>query len=229
MLKKILIGSCVLGSPVIMAVKIPQKKLARANALRLSLFQAVIQDNLVFIEKQISVLAHDYARLHRFMNQVDQYGNNALHIAALHGRHRLVNILSQFISTESVNKTGRTPLVMAVQEKNVDMVRALLKVYANINKQDEKFGRTPVLWAYLIDSRTIMDLLIDHGADLNIGSFYHAYLIHIAVQRNNADDLKKFLKHGARLNVFNANGLTPLALAHMLKREKIIKILENWR
>jgi len=69
---------------------------------------------------------------HANLSTQDQYGNTALHLAALCGRMQLVEILlSHSADINNQNHSGNTPLHLAISSHHKEVVRLLMKHDAN--------------------------------------------------------------------------------------------------
>mgnify|MGYP001766967358 CR=1 FL=1 len=68
--------------------------------------------------------------------------------------------------------SGYTPLIQAVRNKNYNVLNYLVNIpYIDLNKKDEqKYNFTPLLHTCQLKDISMMKILIDAGADPNIGS-----------------------------------------------------------
>ena len=94
-----------------------------------------------------------------------------LHTAAVKNNSSLLSLLIQCSGHQApriVNikdRAGRTPLHLA-SSASVDCVRVLLEAGAGVNVADKKGGQTPLILAAQSGRFDIVELLIQHGADL---------------------------------------------------------------
>lgn len=97
----------------------------------------------------------------------DVYGNTALLFAAGMGNDDMVQrLLAKGAEANVTNKSGRTPLIAAVQSTNPDarrVVEMLLEARADVNVRD-KDGLTPLQHAEKTGKTAIADLLRKAGA-----------------------------------------------------------------
>jgi hypothetical protein len=63
------------------------------------------------------------------------------------------------------------------------------------------------------------------GNDLTLPPQEGESLLHKAVMMNDVDSIKVLVKHGAPLNVYNNNNLTPLHIACIAGQSKLVKML----
>ena len=93
----------------------------------------------------------------------------------------------------------KTPLHKATQCCNTDVVAALLKAGADVNRSDS-FNRTPVHWACLRDDSDVepaLMLLIRNGADLNARDYAGETPLDIAIHYSKRRLVPILLRAGA--------------------------------
>ncbi|MBY0497057.1 MAG: ankyrin repeat domain-containing protein [Cyanobacteria bacterium] len=102
-----------------------------------------------------------------------------------------------------------TPLVDAVKQGDVQVVRGLIKSGADV-KQPEGDGATPLHWAAHRDSVELVKLLIDAGAPVHAANDLGITPLHLAAANGNAAAIKLLLDKRANANAMSASGVTPL-------------------
>ena len=93
-----------------------------------------------------------------------------------------------------------SPLVVAVQNGNLDCVKVLLRYGANIEGRDDMFRHLPLFVASFNGNVEILSYLLDNGADMNAVSNTEGHTITpliAAVQSGNLESVKVLLKYGA--------------------------------
>ena len=118
------------------------------------------------------------------INAKDEWGNTALHNAAIGDRQRQVReSLEQGADMEARNNDGLTPLHLAagfrtLSDRAEDVAKVLLDQGADINARGNR-GRTPLHYAAAPEPgpyslpldgsfyKGVVSLLLDRGADLN--------------------------------------------------------------
>ncbi|WP_278466011.1 ankyrin repeat domain-containing protein [Gimesia maris] len=99
------------------------------------------------------------------INETEEYGNTALHMAVHQGKVKVVELLLK--SGADINARGdydETPLQVALKDESDEIVRLLLKNGADPNNLNV-FGNRPL--SYVGDSETI-DMLVEHGAEVDL-------------------------------------------------------------
>lgn len=161
-----------------------------------------------------------------FVNYGDDTGWTALHHAAQNGNLDIADeLVRHHANVRQMNSDGCTPLHIAAEFDNADMVQFLLRLAPDVvNQKDTWFGWAPMHYAAQNGNMDIANMLIWHGADINIPSDGGAadYAddvsgntpLHYAA-RENCLDMVRFLtiECGAETNSVNNDNLTPLGLA----------------
>ena len=121
------------------------------------------------------------------MNSKDYANNKPLHYAILGNFVEIVELLLKFgADFDSKGQDGRSPLHMSVPYKAI--LTALLKRPVSVSCQDER-GDTPLHLAIspanmeLYPSSTVIPLLLDAGADINIANIAGVTPFHMIVER----------------------------------------------
>ncbi|KAK4158632.1 hypothetical protein QBC43DRAFT_328654 [Cladorrhinum sp. PSN259] len=107
---------------------------------------------------------------------------------------------------------GRAPLHWAAAQGFVDVTRSLLQHGASVNVQDKQ-GKSPLITViYLAPSRAVhvARTLLIHGADVNLQDHEGQTALHSAVSLSGLVGAKLLLAWGARVDITNGLGKTPL-------------------
>ncbi|KAK9710306.1 Ankyrin repeats (3 copies) [Popillia japonica] len=129
----------------------------------------------------------------------------ALHIAAERGDIDLAKLLlrARGLNMNPFTIHAYTPLIIACHSQQAPMIEFLLENGADVDIP-ERFGKAAVHHAAFIDSLQIMDILIKHGANVNIIDVFSHTPLSIAVVD---------IKHGANVNIIDVFSHTPLSIA----------------
>ncbi|XP_023931844.1 inversin-like [Lingula anatina] len=104
---------------------------------------------------------------------------------------------------------GLTPLHLAAQTSNADMVKLFLDSGADVNAEDWG-GSTLLHWAEDGGHEDIVKLHLERGADPNITNEGGRTPLHEAMRQGPGDIVKLLLEHGADPNITDEWGRTPL-------------------
>ena len=126
-------------------------------------------------------------------------GWTVLHIAAFFGHDGLVSQLidcGATIDMPSTNQMKNTPLHAAVAGRKVESVRVLLEREANPNVRQEG-GWTPLHGAAQNGDRSIVELLLAHGADVKAQADNKQAALDLALMKGNGELAALFEELGA--------------------------------
>jgi ankyrin repeat protein len=116
--------------------------------------------------------------------------------------------------------SGKTALINAIESNNIDAVRILLSVGADVN------FITPIKTCALLSALRfpqILQYLIKAGANVNITLSERRTPLHFAVHSENLEAVIILLEHGAKVNAEDLYGNTPLHTG--IHKKKIGRIL----
>ena len=119
-----------------------------------------------------------------------------------------------------------SPLNTALTAKNTDLIKLLLAKGAEVTKFPV-ISPSPLYQAINQGLDEIALLMLAKGADVNFASFATSgeTPLHLVVKKANLEMLKNLLQHGARLDLKNQNGQTPLDLARSIDDRATLAIL----
>jgi len=141
------------------------------------------------------------------VNEKDEYGQTPLHQATKEGHKEIVKIL--IVSGADVNIQGesnRPPLFWPIVNGNKEIVQVLLNNGANVNVQDSSY-RTPFQWAVTYNREGIARLLINAKGENGWTP------LHWAVYHAKTSMVRLLLKKGARVDITDDQGKTPVDIA----------------
>jgi ankyrin repeat protein len=127
-------------------------------------------------------------------------------------------------NTEIQNPRGETPLYLACDSNkiNINMVELLLKYGAEINKIIRFGGDTVLRAAISMESIEKIKLLLDYGADPNLGDDKNNSPLQVVASSRYFDEweiIKLLLQYGADINSTNVVGVTPLFFACLVQND----------
>ncbi len=116
---------------------------------------------------------------------------------------------------------------------NLTAVKKRVKEGGDVNEFD-KWGWTPLHWAVYYRSLPVTKFLLENGADPNIqttgayGSMHAGSTpLMITAYYGLPDFAELLLKHGARANIADDNGITALDYAKRYRYTEVIELIEN--
>jgi hypothetical protein len=119
-----------------------------------------------------------------------------------------------------------TPLFIAVEHGNIEMVRLLLDSGAKVNRRDES-RRTPLMRIDSDTTRELVDLLVRHGAKVDLADedgdtalFYAA-----SAYEMKPEAVQSLIDSGASVNLKNKKGETPLMQAVSSGNLEVVRVL----
>lgn len=145
-----------------------------------------------------------------------QYGETALHLAAVGRDCRLVeSLLAAGADPQIADDDGLAALHYAAVGGNRDILEAILmEIPAQCLDKADHFGSSPVFHAVDHDNAEALTLLVGHGARID-GTSAGAPLLHHAASSGAADSIKLLVEAGTDPNALDGDGHTPLHVANI--------------
>lgn len=140
---------------------------------------------------------------------IDQWGENALMHAVLHGNVDMTRILLEAGANPDMKGRGFTPLGMAALRGHVRIVRMLLKAGADIDRKSSD-GNTPIIAATIMHRTDVVRELLAYCPDMSIWNREGRVSLGVAVEEGFKDIVALMLEAGADPNVMERNGNRPL-------------------
>ncbi|CAG9984884.1 unnamed protein product [Clonostachys byssicola] len=148
---------------------------------------------------------------------VDEKGNSILHAAASGGARDAFSMLvhTRGDSLPWMNNTAWTPLHKAVVESSFDTVKLILDVAAGCQFEDGYFdidssvsddGASALILASRRGSQSVVELLLDYGADIHATDQWRCTALHSAVHAGNTDIVRTLIRRGADVNAKHTGG-----------------------
>ena len=150
----------------------------------------------------------------------------ALHCAAKNGNCTTVALLLEHKANINIrDKDGRTPLACAVIKLKIEVVRCLISKGASVNTVNVR-GNTPLIHSQRVE---ISRLLLEAGAHETIDHLNNSAevgsALHSAAWQGNLAMVELLLQYRANINLMDQSGRTPLDLAVLKNRVKVVEFL----
>lgn len=118
------------------------------------------------------------------LKHVDDDGNSAFHYAIYRGNIEYASVLLGSADINMTNGQGKSPLILAVEDKDLDLADLLLQNGADVDLKDRS-GRTALMYAVTHASSFMVRLLLDAGADTSIKNKQGVTVTDLAKRRGN--------------------------------------------
>ena len=180
------------------------------------------------------------------LNLVDSAtGNTPLHVACAQGHtdcvrfllrqgcrsdvRNLEGLLPYEVATQEVRRAFFQELLQHVATGNVGGVELLIHCGVDLNQGDGTVNEAALLhWAAsFAQPHAMLKLLVRHGADPNLQNKHGSTPLHEAVVNRSVDSAVSLVKLGAKLDVRNEEGQTPLELCDELGLEEMKEVLRD--
>ena len=159
------------------------------------------------------------------INSEQSNGASAIHAASEEGHSEVVQILIDFGADINSKTIGVTPLHLAVQYNRSDVVRTLLKNGADVNEVSLLDESTSLYCASGKGLITIMELLLDAGANPHIQQISTGFPLLYSALSGQYEAVKILLKYNVDVNMSTNTGLTSLLAASNQGDIAIMKLL----
>jgi ankyrin repeat protein len=169
------------------------------------------------------------------INQLDKERETALMKSSKYGHAHIVSyLLDKGADIHLTNGTDETALILASQAGSDEIVKMLIAAHSNIHHRAHM--GTPIIMAAQEGHTDIIKTLIEAGANVNDthtdanDTPLHLVLKYVRDQDKLKKGVKLLINAGAKNDVENEEGETPLTLAHGLKdpvKTEIIKIIKK--
>ena len=150
-------------------------------------------------------------KLVRMVSPEELFSTPLVIAATLDNLEAVKRLLAAGADPNKTDVMGGTPLMAA---QDIRIMRLLVEHGANVNAQTSPMGFTPLLLS--LDRGTdALQLLLDHGADINKPAFSSLTPLMYALIRseNSVSTARILIRHGANLRAKTRNGATVLMFA----------------
>ncbi len=114
----------------------------------------------------------------------------------MHGAEQL---LAGHADVNQPSSDGTTPLIWAVHNNNLDLVKRLIKAGAAVKAAND-YGATAMSEAAILADVDMVDTLLKAGADVESPNKYGQTALMVVARSNHVDTAKLLIKHGAKVD-----------------------------
>ena len=162
-----------------------------------------------------------------FVDAMEEDDWTALHFASRKGMTKIITILLDNDATvDAKTNLGRTPLHYASRNGHIDAVSILVKNGAVVDAKDND-GSTALHFASMSDHCPVIDFVLDGGIPVDIPDKDEATALHCASLEGHIGAVRSLVERGACIHKRTIGNLTPLDLATMSNRTKVVEFLAS--
>jgi ankyrin repeat protein len=166
------------------------------------------------------------------LNEIDNFGQTALHIAAFENQTESLNfLLSKGGSLISKDKNGWTPLHCAGARGNLEICEKLIVEGAPVDAQNNS-GSTPLHYLMCLPCSDmlmfVLHLMVKRKCNVNIKNEHGQTPLHNAALRAGEGNVLFLLQNGSKVNETNNYQETALHMAARAGKKRIVQLLINF-
>lgn len=152
-----------------------------------------------------------------------------LHMAVMLDKKEVALFLLKRGANPNARSADGTPIFYhAINNENMDILKALYDRGANLADTEGVFKRTPLQLAFELRRVNVLRLLIDRGANVNeVAVFDGNTPLHLAAELGYLEITKKLVEKGAKTAVRNGGGKSALELARDNGHREVEKYLAS--
>ncbi|KAL3869224.1 hypothetical protein ACJMK2_041932 [Sinanodonta woodiana] len=152
--------------------------------------------------------------------EVEQF-DYPLHVAVANGNLEAVENLVRTKDINSCDEDGKTPLHVACEKSQLDTLKTLLTLGADVNKVDRENGRTALHYACLTGRTDIVDELLRQGAVVFTNAADEINPLHLA--SDHIEVIKQLCSVHGEIRCRNKDESEPIHFAALRDRHEILE------
>ncbi|GAB4221645.1 MAG: hypothetical protein Kow009_12260 [Spirochaetales bacterium] len=142
-----------------------------------------------------------------------------------------IDLVKRFLalgySPDTVNARGIPLLILAIRKKHFEMARLLIDAKADVNKLSVDRGSSPLMEAVAQGDLSLVEALIEQGADLDLRSKNGQTALMLAIGEGKGEIARLLLQKGADTSPVDALGMTAKKYAELFKQTEILIFFEE--
>lgn len=150
-------------------------------------------------------------------------------VAATRGESNVAKMLLEAgADPDSTGPRGRSALIAAIAKRNYEVMETLIAAGADVDQREASPGRSPL--QMVIDtapSIRSMEMLLDAGADIDQADHRGETALASAAFMDRPDATRLLIDRGARLDLVNLQGVSPLEWAKRQGNDGIVEMLRD--
>src|SRR5262245_2137058 len=156
----------------------------------------------------------------------NHYGITPLVLAASNGNAAIIDqVVKAGADPNRSVRAGETPLMLASRTGKADAVTALLNAGATVDAKETWNGQTALMWAAAAGHGAVVQVLIDHHADVHARSNAGTTPLVFAVRRGDMAAVRALVDAGADVKETRPDGASPLLVAVINGHEDLVDVL----
>jgi len=187
------------------------------------LFEAVVEQDSIALKKQIAITKN--------IDERDNHGRTALHLAAYTANHEAMRLLVKAGADPNALENDRYDIVtIAAVANDLDTLKLSLKLGASAGNITSRYDGTALIAAAHLGHVEVVQTLIragaplDHVNNLNWTALIESIVLGDGGERHTAT-LKALVDAGANVNLTDGQNRTPLLLARQNGFSNMVAIL----
>ncbi|CAH2091970.1 unnamed protein product [Euphydryas editha] len=204
-----------------------EMKNARKNTER-NLQVAIQNGNIEEVAKIVNL------DLHNEVNERLESGWTPLLHACFYAQEEIVQFLLDIDADPNITSIDFTTCVILVCTNTIANEATVYNIVSNLIEREcllnigNKYGVTPLMKAILAGRPSVVRLMIDNGANIEMRDSLGWTAVFWAIHHNQAECLEILLSKGARLNIVDVSNRTPQLLADSHNNNEIRQILSRY-
>ncbi|CAD8075430.1 unnamed protein product [Paramecium sonneborni] len=167
-----------------------------------------------YIQAQIDKNIHTKEEVEQWVNQQNDEGFTALHLASYRGSLKTIKLLEQYGADYRIKNYNELTVLHTASQGDCPLtIYYYLQKGIAVNVVDNK-GSSPLHWAAYSGAYNAVNFLISWNANLNLQDTDTSVTpLHLATMQANSRIVRKLLMKGADRSLKDSSGKTPLDLA----------------
>lgn len=138
-------------------------------------------------------------------------------------------LLDQGAKVNTRDENGLTPLHLATRNGSLEITKLLLKYKAKVNVVEKVYSLSPIELAAYQDHFSVVEVLLDHKADMKRKDKYNRTLLHWAATNGKTKLVSMLLRQRMPVDALDNEKRTPLHWAAQSGQNDVISVLLDYK